>query len=229
MALGYPEQQTSVERCVWNFRNLITSVSDCIWAEDRENFWKPLFVCSVRSCYSLLHDTNEVCEHMRPTYPVTALPTAYEFAMLRSMWVCIQEKLVPLLGWRLRCNSFMVLLHSLADSEDWRPFAQLDLPLGDNLDSLPPWFASVYSENDPFQFTIKAWCSGMISLGNVITIMQLLNACIHLLLWFILLGSAQLYFQPEFGNFFLFLQSVCGLHVSELVFLSGWKHQVIDS
>jgi hypothetical protein len=53
----------------------------------------------------------------------------------------------------------MVLLHSLADSEDWRPFAQLDLPLGDNLDSLPPWFASVYSENDPFQFTIKAWCS----------------------------------------------------------------------
>jgi hypothetical protein len=50
------------------------------------------------------------------------------------------------------------------------------------LDSLPPWFASVYSENDPFQFTIKAWCSGMISLGNVITIMQLLNACIHLLL-----------------------------------------------
>jgi hypothetical protein len=51
----------------------------------------------------------------------------------------------------------------------------------------------------------------MISLGNVITIMQLLNACIHLLLWFILLGSAQLYFQPDFGKFFLFLQSVCGL------------------
>ncbi|CAM6060271.1 unnamed protein product [Sphagnum tenellum] len=50
-------------------------------------------------------------------------------------------------------------LTDIVDSEDWRPFAQLDLPLGDNLDSLPPWFASVYSENDPFQFTIKAWCS----------------------------------------------------------------------
>jgi hypothetical protein len=69
----------------------------------------------------------------------------------------------------------------------------------------------------------------MISLGNVITIMQLLNACIHLLLWFILLGSAQLYFHPDFGKFFRFLQSVCGLHVSELVFLSGLKYQVIDS